>query len=460
MPLGLLGRKKRATIIALKEVYKEKRVNETHTGDDNMAKKINQDYGVIFEAPAELGERRVKKNREKGIIYSKDILFQVEQHGFKLRYNEVLAQQEVNSEPITDAIYSRIISTMRAYGERLDINQYKQERIIEHALNEAKDEYRYNPISEYLAMCYEKFGTQPKDYFKELIDNTVFPSDTEKAWAEICLRYWFAGAIAKSENGFQNWMLVIKGSQGKGKSTLCKNLCKNIGMQYYQGGHIDVANKDHSIKRASVFVWEVEEIGSTMNNADMNKLKAFITQSHVKDRLPYAKFPCNMKVNANFIATTNDEAFLKDITGNRRYLVFEVIEIFQHYNENFDPDYLWGQAMMEYNLVKNNIGEVNMLPHHRGSQESRNEAWRDKSFIEGLLEEVITKKDDGFVSGEDIQMYLKGGQWNEVTMQDGQMSREINKAMEAMGFKRTRKDNKRGFSGCSWKRGHRPNLHQ
>jgi predicted P-loop ATPase len=247
-------------------------------------------------------------------------------------------------------------------------------------------------------------------------------------------------------------MLVIKGPQGVGKSTFCRSLCRNLGSKYFHAGFIDPSNKDHSIKRVSSFIWEVDELSGTMHNSDLNKLKAFITQNEVKDRLPYAKFASNYKVNANFIGTVNDDEFLKDTTGNRRYLVFEINEFNFNYLKTFDVDALWGEAMVNYNLSKDEItGDVLMLPKEKEQQISRNEGWREKSGIELLLEGWIVKDEKGYLTSAEILSQLKGNQ-NSINTSDNLLKRQIIEAMSGLKFVKTQVGTSRvsGYKNCKF----------
>lgn len=402
--------------------------DKTRQEFDEFFKPAPKDTNVIALQP-----RQAAKNRSKNTIPNGDIIAVVTELGFELKYNEVTLEKEVNGAALNDGMYAKIIGSLRYYGEKKDVKQFQNERVMALAMDEAFNLKSYNPIQDYLERCHEKLRETSINPLKELMDNMEFPSDKEKEWAEIAIEHWIAGSVAKAMNGFQNWMLIIKGPQGKGKSTFCQTLCKNIGTKYFHAGFIDPGNKDHSIKRATAFVWEVDEVTSTTSNADQNKLKAFITQNEIKDRLPYAKYASNYKANANFIGTVNDDAFLKDATGNRRYLVFEINQFNYQYLLSFDPDLLWGYGVHRYNLSKNPSGNIIMEDCYKTMQIDRNEIWRDKSGIELLLEDWIVPAPGCFLYASDIVSQMQGN-YKYVNSSTNMLSRQLAEAMKALGY--------------------------
>lgn len=132
------------------------------------------------------------------------------------------------------------------------------------------------------------------------------------------LRMAYALAQNRSEYPFgAEGILVLQGEQGIGKTALCSKLGINSEL-CKTGLCIDTKDKDTIIRATSCFVGELGEIGYTLRS-DIDRLKAFITESTDRYRVPYGKTDVSMVRRASFIATTNDERFLIDLTGSRRF---------------------------------------------------------------------------------------------------------------------------------------------
>jgi len=98
-------------------------------------------------------------------------------------------------------------------------------------------------------------------------------------------------------------------------------LCSKLGINAEMcktGLYIDTKEKDTVIRATSCLIGELGEIGCTLRS-DIDRLKAFITEATDRYRVPYGRTDVSMVRRASFIATTNDERFLVDVTGSRRF---------------------------------------------------------------------------------------------------------------------------------------------
>lgn len=110
-------------------------------------------------------------------------------------------------------------------------------------------------------------------------------------------------------------MPILEGPQGTGKSTVCKI----FGGRYFSDSLPDVnRNKDALGHLSGKWVIEVPELWA-MSNAEVSRLKAFITGTEDQYRPPYGRKEVKVPRQCVFIGTTNHTAYLKDETGSRRY---------------------------------------------------------------------------------------------------------------------------------------------
>lgn len=127
---------------------------------------------------------------------------------------------------------------------------------------------------------------------------------------------WFMGMAKRIvEPGCQmDHMIVIEGPQGIGKSTSLKI----IGRGYHTETILDPNNKDFQMLLKRNVIVEFSE-GYTMSRADSRVLKSIITMREDQFRVPFGMTPERFKRRCVFAMTTNEDTYLRDETGNRRF---------------------------------------------------------------------------------------------------------------------------------------------
>lgn len=150
--------------------------------------------------------------------------------------------------------------------------------------------------------------------------------------------------LAENDDGKMNqeFVLVLQGGQDAGKTSWLKLLFEPIGTDYFKEGlELKPDNKDIVLECISHFVVELGELDATMKH-EQAQLKAFITRSWDEIRKPYERLSEQTPRQTVLCATVNEEDFLKDKTGNRRYGIIktgERIDRLSHINlEQF-----WGE---------------------------------------------------------------------------------------------------------------------
>lgn len=200
----------------------------------------------------------------------------------------------------------------------------------------------------------------------DMIQNTVWDGNDrleeiyqmfgiEDATSRTLFRKWSMQAIAalynREENPFSlDIVLVFQGKQGISKTRFFEHLA--INQTYFGEGYaIDTRNKDSIIEATCNWIVELGEIGSTMRK-DMDALKAFLTKSMDEYRQPFARKSLKYPRRTVFVGTVNDERYLIDETGNRRFATIPIDEdISLDYEKQiapFDSLQFWAQI---YSIV-------------------------------------------------------------------------------------------------------------
>ena len=266
---------------------------------------------------------------------TKEYLTTLAKLGYGFKYNLCTHDVMVNGKPMTNAVFSRI------YNQMADVGFPSRER-LEHIILDNADLNRYHPIRDYLMSLKYQGNDEISNLASHFTDrHGVFP-----AW----LKRWLVGSVARVFTGAQNRMLVLDGRQKLGKDFFAKWLATPMH-EYFHEGAINPDDKDCRLRLLSVWIWNTSELGSTTRRQDREALKSFLTLSKVRDRKPFGKFDIQGLPMASFIGTINNEGgFLSDPTGNRRFMVANVLSIDWAYTK-IDIDQVWAQA---YDLYLSN----------------------------------------------------------------------------------------------------------
>ena len=311
-------------------------------------------------------------------LLTRDYIGLFRQWGHNLRLNECNDDIEIDGEVLTDVLEHRILSRVRDHGitHRVGVNiQHAREAMTTQAAANA-----YHPVRDYL----DDLTWDGDDHIGKLASYVTERPGSDKRF----LRWfgcWIVGAVAKAYGRFQNPCLVLDGPQEIGKSYLVRWLCPLDRLFFAGAVFPDV--KDYRLRQMDVWVWEIEELGSTTRRADLEALKAFLSTETIRDRKPYAHRDLIKPALASFIGTINaDAGFLVDRTGNRRFLVCSIEKIDWAYADDLDVNQLWAQAVYLYR----NTGDAWMLSEaERAERDAANEEFMVDDPVEAFLSELV-----------------------------------------------------------------------
>jgi hypothetical protein len=135
-------------------------------------------------------------------------------------------------------------------------------------------------------------------------------------------------------------IVIFEGKQGTGKSTALQILAG-------PGNHSDneilsLDTKSQMEAMEGVWIYELSEI-SGLNKSEVEKTKAFASRQFDRARMSYGRFSDRRGRQSIFVGTTNESKYLKDRTGNRRFLPVRTGEIDLEALRR-DRDQLWAEA--------------------------------------------------------------------------------------------------------------------
>lgn len=165
------------------------------------------------------------------------------------------------------------------------------------------------------------------------------------------LRCWLIGAVAKvfGERA-QNFVPVLSGVQGNGKSSFVHFLCPaSLQEAHLSENTIEPDSKDCRLELTRRWVWEIGELASVTKRQDRDALKRFLTTHQISERVPYSRYPLTKPAITSFMATVNPDGggFLDDPTGNRRFVVINITSIDWDYTA-IDISQVWAEAVAAF----------------------------------------------------------------------------------------------------------------
>lgn len=141
-------------------------------------------------------------------------------------------------------------------------------------------------------------------------------------------------------------MLVLVGPQGCHKSTTLKKL----GKDWFSDSLYTMSGKDAYEQLQGNWIIELSEMAAT-RKAEVEQIKQFVSKQEDNYRAAYARrTQCHPRQCA-FFGTTNDEEFLRDPTGARRFWPVVVTDAGKEFGPKLTPsiiDQIWAEVVTYY----------------------------------------------------------------------------------------------------------------
>ena len=309
----------------------------------------------IFTSKPSSEPKQVSTSKKRQIITYELFAEFLEKQGYSIRYNQITHNFEFfgfDENQSKEHLAENVPTIL--HDQLKQIYTHVTNQVITNYITMYATIHRYNPILNAI----KAVKWDGKDHVTQIYDIFRIPTDTEEGlysrtfifkWLKQCV----CGLFNDIENPFSlDIILVFQGKQGIGKTRFFEML--SLNSRYFgEGISLDPRDKDSVMQATSKWISELGEIGSTMRK-DMDTVKAFLTKSTDEYRTPYGKASLHYPRMTSFVGTVNDEQFLIDQTGNRRFVTIPLApDLVIDYNTQikpFDALQLWAQI---YHIVKN-----------------------------------------------------------------------------------------------------------
>lgn len=278
-------------------------------------------------------------------------------------------------EPLRDVDYSGVRNYIECvYGI---VSSQK----VDDALALEFEKKKFHPIREY--MCAQKWDGIPRvntlliDYF----------GAEDNAYTRAAIRKTLVAAVARVfEPGIKfDTALILVGEQGTYKSTFVKKL----GMEWFSDTFTTVQGKESFEQIQGAWLIEMAEL-SGLKKAEVESIKHYISKREDMFRPAYGRTVETYKRQCVFFGTTNNKDFLRDPTGNRRFMPIDVRPEYATKSVNDDltqdeVNQIWAEAYQLY-LAKEPlylVGDEDIIA--KIEQHKHSEADERKGIIEEYL---------------------------------------------------------------------------
>lgn len=294
---------------------------------------IGHDESVNPYGFPHLSDRGAPKNTRENLEYL------LGQYGIQVRKNLVRRTVEVSFLGVQFGADDRLNNSITEIGSLCARNSMPDSKAFDY-LKVIADKHQYCPVRSWIE-------SKPWDGLSRIGDLLATVSTSGDAKLKDALMYrWLVSAVAALYKpfGFEaHGALVFVGEQGKGKTSWAKRLVPEEMGVVLTGAILDPANKDTVINAVSHWIVELGELDATFRKADIARLKSFVTQSTDKVRAPYDRVPSEYQRRTVFFASVNDERYLVDTTGNRRWWTVTVSDV--DYMHDIDMQQVWAELL-------------------------------------------------------------------------------------------------------------------
>lgn len=267
----------------------------------------------------------------------------------RLRMNSMSGRPELHVGGVSRLLTDEDVSAIRGLMEqRLSGGEDKngnplglkvKSGDVQAACSQVASENAYHPVQEYLRGLVwdgvERLDAVPEDLL----------GAERTALNQALIRRFFISAVARAMRpGCKvDTVLILIGAQGAMKSTFFRVLSS----PWFLDSPIDIQSKDAYQTLRTAWIAEWAELESLARARDASAVKAFLTSPKDTYRPSFGRFAIDVERSSVIVGTTNDEEFLTDPTGNRRFWPMRVGQI-DLARTSEQRDQLWAEARVRF----------------------------------------------------------------------------------------------------------------
>lgn len=344
----------------------------------------------------------------------------------KVKFNALTKQIETSGAPV-DPESATLDVNVAVWLQRSEYKINPRPHHVGPVLLSVARRNTYDPIANYLN------GLQWDG--KARVDGFLssFLGATDNAHTRTISNRWLISAVARAlEPGCKvDTVLILEAGQGAGKSKALHALAT----PFFSDTKINVYDKDSRMLANMVWIVELAELTS-MKKAESESLKAFFSEREGYFRPPYGKVLERFPRRAVFVGSTNQDEYLLDTTGNRRYWPVRVGDEISTENIMADRDQIWAEAVTYFR-----DGKPWWLDRTEAlvAEKEADERLTGAEFCSVIEDWILAKDPASRLSQYRMVDVLQGAfavmpdQFNERTVQD------VGRALKKLKFNRKRK---------------------
>lgn len=329
------------------------------------------------------------------------------------RLNEFSTHREVFNKPTwrknddDELLWTDIDeSQLRTY---IDVHYgISNESGINDVMNNMFYKNSYHPIQKYL----KELSWDGKERVDSLFVDFLGAENSE--YSRTITRKMLVGAVTRVfEQGAKfDTALILIGQQGAGKSYVLSRL----GGEWFNESINSFTGDEALMKLRNSWIIELAEL-SALKSSEVEEVKGFISATVDTYRPKYGRNIARFPRQCVFFGSTNNFEFLKDQTGNRRFLPLPIEKNKRNKNpfEELTDDYVdqvWAEAYQLY--LDNEPLHITDKSVQKKAEELQNEHTADDG-LKGVIEEYIDKQNLIKVCARQI--------WHECLMNDKEPKR-------------------------------------
>lgn len=277
---------------------------------------------------------------------------------------------------------------------------------VKDALDLTVEKNAFHPVRDYL----NKVSWDGEERLETLLIDYLGAEDTP--YIRAVTRKTFVAAVARIfQPGIKfDYVLVLVGKQGIGKSTIIKKL----GKSWYSDSFGTVQGKEAFEQIQGVWLVEMGELAG-LKKAEMETIKHFISKQEDRYRVAYGRRIDNFPRQCIFFGTTNNKDFLHDPTGNRRFWPVDTMEgiptksVFTDLDD-YEIDQLWSEAVCLYKAGETRYLDKELEEQAYLKQTEHSETDERTGLIQQYLDTLLPEDWDSmdlfrrrnFLSGDEL----------------------------------------------------------
>lgn len=366
-----------------------------------------------------------------------------------IAYNEFRQRIEKRIDPpykgkIGDWADKDTVETRVWLDQNKDVNFSKGD--IDQVVMMVAHRKSYNPAQDALRAMADQWDNQSRinswlvDYLNAECDdsNRIYLSEIGSCWLKgVAARVLIPGC--KRDD-----VLVLKGEQGFRKSTAASVIADSIHPNSFTDTLPDLKSEEVKLALHGMIIVEFAELAA-INKSEIEVIKNFVTSQVDHVRGKYAHYYGDYPRTCSFIGTTNDETFLKDPTGNRRWWPVKVASVIDTDLLRSVIRQLLGEAA--HRVIAGEPWHVTNLEAHRQAAVIRQDSFQDDVWKDDCLAAFHRLKSEvTHIQTADIlrEMGLK------IEQHSKQAETRINQIMRSSGYE-YKQVKRNGVNKKAWK---------